>query len=99
MTVQLKEGYSQTTVPTLEAAIERLAASLESARLYEEARMRADRELSISRVTTAISASTEYEQILQTTVREIGNLLSDTEVAIQILDETAGVKRLERREQ
>jgi GAF domain-containing protein len=99
VTVQLKEGYNETTIPTLEAAIERLAASLESARLYEEARMRADRELSISRVTTAISASTEYEQILQTTVREIGNLLSDTEVAIQILDETAGVKRPERREQ
>lgn len=98
VSVQLKEGYSQNTISTLEAAIERLAASLESARLYEEARMRADRELSISRVTTAISASTEYEQILQTTVREIGNLLSDTEVAIQILDEPAGIKRPERRE-
>jgi GAF domain-containing protein len=98
VTVQLKEGYSQTTIATLEAAIERLAASLESARLYEEARMRADRELSISRVTTAISASTEYEQILQTTVREIGNLLSDTEVAIQILEEPAAIKRPERRE-
>jgi hypothetical protein len=99
VTVQLKEGYSESTVSTLEAAIERLAASLESARLYEEARMRADRELSISRVTTAISASTEYEQILQTTVREIGNILSDTEVAIQILEEPASVKRSERREQ
>ena len=98
VTVQLKEGYSQTTISTLEAAIERLASALESARLYEEARMRADRELSISRVTTAISASTEYEQILQTTVREIGNLLSDTEVAIQILEEPAGIKRPERRE-
>jgi hypothetical protein len=96
--VQLKEGYSQTTISTLEAAIERLAASLESARLYEESRLRADRELSISRVTAAISASNEYEQILQTTIREIGNLLSDTEVAIQILEEPTGVKRLERRE-
>lgn len=99
VTVQLKEGYSQTTISTLEAAIQRLAASLESARLYEEARMRADRELSISRVTTAISASTEYEQILQTTVREIGNLLNDTEVAIQILEDPTGAKRLEPREQ
>jgi hypothetical protein len=72
---------------------------MESARLYEEARTRADRELSISRVTTAISASTEYEQILQTTVREIGNILTDTEVAIQILEEPASVKRPERREQ
>jgi len=98
VTVQLKEGYSQATLSTLEAAIERLAASLESARLYEEARLRADRELAISRVTTAIGSSTEYEQILQTTVREIGNLLSNTEVAIQILEEPAGVKRFERRE-
>jgi GAF domain-containing protein len=98
VTVQLKEGYSQATVSMLEAAIERLAASLESARLYEEARMRADRELSISRVTSAISASTEYEQILQTTVREIGNLLSDTEVAIQILEEPAASQPIERRD-
>jgi GAF domain-containing protein len=93
VTVQLKEGYSQTTISTLEAAIERLATSLESARLFEEARMRADRELSISRVTSAIGASTEYEQILQTTVREIGNLLSDTDVAIQILEEPSGKRR------
>ena len=98
VTVQLKEGYSQATVSMLEAAIERLAASLESARLYEEARMRADRELSISRVTAAIGASTEYEQILQTTIREIGSLLSDTEVAIQILEEPSGPKSQERRE-
>jgi GAF domain-containing protein len=93
VTVQLKEGYSQSTISTLEAAIERLATSLESARLFEEARMRADRELSISRVTSAIGASTEYEQILQTTVREIGNLLSDTEVAIQILEEPSAKRR------
>ena len=99
ISVKLKEGYDSNTISIIESAIERLASAMESARLYEEARMRADRELSISRVTTAISASTEYEQILQTTVREIGNILSDTEVAIQILEEPAGVKRPERREQ
>jgi hypothetical protein len=68
---------------------------MESARLYEEARLRADREQSISRVTSAISASTEYEQILQTTVREIGSILGDTEVAIQILEEPTAGKRTE----
>jgi len=87
VTARLKEGYTQNTISTIELAIERLAASLESARLYEEARQRADREQAISQVTTAISASTEYEDILRTTVREIGNLLNDTEVAIQILGE------------
>jgi Signal transduction histidine kinase, nitrate/nitrite-specific len=99
VSIKLKEGYDSNTVSIIESAVERLASAMESARLYEEARMRADRELSISRVTAAISASTEYEQILQTTVREIGNILSDTEVAIQILEEPAVLKRPERREQ
>lgn len=91
--LKLKEGYDRTTVSIVESAAERLASALESARLYEEARLRADREQSISRVTTAISTSTGFEQILQTTVREIGNILGDTEVAIQILDEPPSVKR------
>ena len=93
VSLKLKEGYDSNTISIIESAAERLAAALESARLYEEARLRADREQSISRVTTAISASTGYEQILQTTVREIGNILGDTEVAIQILDEPAAGKR------
>jgi len=93
VSLKLKEGYDSNTLAIIESATERLAAALESARLYEEARLRADREQSISRVTTAISASTGYEQILQTTVREIGNILGDTEVSIQILDEPAAGKR------
>lgn len=88
VSLKLKEGFDQDTIPIVELAAERLAAALESARLYEEARVRADREHSISRVTTAISASIGYEQILQTTVREIGNLLEDAEVAIRVVDES-----------
>jgi len=98
VSLKLKEGYDSNTISIIELATERLAAAMESARLYEEARLRADREQSISRVTTAISASTEYEQILQTTVREIGSILSDTEVSIQILEEPAAGKRTEQRE-
>ena len=95
VSVKLREGYDENTISTIESAAERLAAAMESARLYEEASLRADREQSISRVTTAISASTEYEEILKTTVREIGNMLKDTEVAIQILEEPASIKRRE----
>lgn len=83
--IKLKENYGDETISTIELASERLAAALESARLYEEARMRADREQSISQVTSAISASISYEEILQTTVREIGNTLRDAEVTIQII--------------
>ena len=93
VSLKLKEGYDHNTVSIIESAAERLAAAMESARLYEEARLRADREQSISRVATAISASIGFEQILQTTVREIGSILGDTEVAIQILDEPASGKR------
>jgi GAF domain-containing protein len=82
---KLKEGFGQNTLATMESAIERLAAALESARLYEEASLRADREQAISQVTSAISSSTEYEQILRTAVVEIGSMLTDTEVAIEIL--------------
>lgn len=82
--LRLKEGYAEDTISTIELASERLAAALESARLYEETRLRADREQSIAQVTSAISASTNYEEILQTTVREIGSTLKDAEVVIQI---------------
>jgi GAF domain-containing protein/HAMP domain-containing protein len=97
--LKLKEGYDNSTITIVEAAAERLASALESARLYEEARLRADREQSISRVTTAISASTGYEHILQTTVREIGNILGDTEVAIHILEEPVRATRAGQGEQ
>lgn len=99
ISLKLKEGYDSNTISVIELAAERLASAMESARLYEEARLRADREQAISRVTTAISASTEYDQILQTTVREIGSILSDTEVAIQILDEPTISQRREQSEQ
>jgi putative methionine-R-sulfoxide reductase with GAF domain/HAMP domain-containing protein len=86
---KLKESFGKNTLTTIEAAIERLASALESARLYEEASLRADREQSISQVTSAISSSTEYEDILRTVVMEIGTMLSNTEVGIQILGDSA----------
>lgn len=88
VTVNLKEGYSSNTISTIEQVVDRLAASLESARLFEEARLRADREQAISQVTSAISSSTDFDSILRTTVEEIGKSLGESEVSIQILSET-----------
>lgn len=88
ISLKLKEDYAEDTISTIELASERLASALESARLYEEARLRADREQSISRVTTAISSTSVYEEILQTTVREIGATLKDAEVSIQVISNT-----------
>jgi GAF domain-containing protein/HAMP domain-containing protein len=91
--LKLKENYDENTISTIELASERLAAALESARLYEVARLRADREQSIAQVTSAISASTNYEEILQTTVREIGNTIRDADVIIQITGDVKDNKR------
>lgn len=88
VTVKLKEGYSSNTISTLEQVIERLATSMESARLFEEARLRADREQAISQVTSSISSATDFDSILRTTVEEIGKSLGDSEVSIQVLSET-----------
>ena len=86
---KLKEGFGKDTLTTIEGAIERLASALESARLYEEASLRADREQSISQITSAISSSTEYEDILRVVVMEIGTMLNNTEVGIQILGDSS----------
>lgn len=86
ITVRLKEGYTANTISTLEQAVERLASSLESARLFEEARLRADREQAISHVTTAISSAPEFDAILRTTVEEIGRSLGNAEVSIQLTE-------------
>lgn len=88
VTVKLKEGYNQSTINTIEQAIERFASALESARLFEEARSRADREQAIAQVTSAISSTTEFESILRTTVEELGRSLGDSEVSIQITGDT-----------
>jgi GAF domain-containing protein len=87
VSANLKDGYAPNTISTLELAIERLAQSLESARLYEQARLRADREQAIAQVATNISSATEFDAILRTTVEEIGKSLSDTEVSIQIISD------------
>ena len=85
---KLREGSGETIVTTLEQAIDRLASSLESARLYEEAQIRANREQAISQIASLIGSSSDYESILRTTAREIGNVLTDTDVIIQLASTT-----------
>ena len=86
--VKLKEGYNTATVETIQQAVERLAGSLESARLFEEARLRADREQAIAQVTSSISTANEFDAILRTTVEQVGRTLGQAEVSIQIISDS-----------
>lgn len=87
VTVKLREGYNASAISTVEQAVERLAVSLETARLFEEARLRADREQAVAQVVSAIGSASEFEAILRTTVEEIGKSLGDSEVSIQITEQ------------
>ncbi len=79
--------WSTDEIVLLEAAAERAALALESARLLEEAQKRAAREQAISEIANSLSRTSKVETILQTTVEELGRRLSSTRgVTIALAD-------------
>jgi GAF domain-containing protein/HAMP domain-containing protein len=72
------------TISLIEESASRLAVSLENARLYTETQNLAQRERMVSEITDRIATSTNIESILRTTVQELGNMLPDAEVTVQI---------------
>jgi len=70
--------WTEEEISLAEAAIERAALALENARLLEEAQDRAAREQAIGEIANSLSRASDVENILQTTVAELGRRLSDT---------------------
>lgn len=60
------------------------AIALENARLLEDAQQRAFQEKMVSDITSKVSSSVQIETVLRTTAQEIGRILKDTEVTIQL---------------
>jgi GAF domain-containing protein len=81
--------WTQDEITLLEAAAERAALALENARLVETAQRRASRERSIGEISTKISAVSDINLILQTTVEELGRKLKGaTEVTFELNPES-----------
>ncbi len=76
--------WTEDEVALAQAIADRAALALENARLFEEATRRAEQEATIAQVTTQIGASTDFERILQTTIRELGRALGASRSFIQI---------------
>ncbi|MFH2103880.1 MAG: GAF domain-containing protein [Chloroflexota bacterium] len=76
--------WTEEEISLAETLRDQLTDALDSARLFDETRRRAEREQAISQVTAAIGASSDIEAILEATAREIGKLLGDSDVVIQI---------------
>ncbi|HZW04743.1 MAG TPA: GAF domain-containing protein [Anaerolineaceae bacterium] len=66
---------------------ERMALSLETARLLEEIQVRADREHLVSDITAKVRSATNIENILQTTAVELGRKLGLRDVFVQLSPE------------
>jgi len=79
--------WNNEEIEVLQVLVEHLGAALESARLYDEASRKAMIESAISEITAKVGESVQMETIMQTTAKELGKLLSDADVVIQIVDE------------
>ena len=86
--IRSKKGarpWKQDEITMLEAAAERTALALETARLLDSAQRRAARERAIGDISTRIGAVSNFESILQTAVEELGRKLGGaTEVTLEI---------------
>jgi len=75
--------WTEEDIAIVEAAARRAALSLENARLLEEAQRRASKERIISEISTKIGSVVNIDNIIETTVRELGRTMPGAEVAIQ----------------
>ncbi len=69
----------------------RLAVSLENARLFEERQRAAERERVVNNIAARLTPQTDIGDILQTAVREIGQALRSPQVSIRLHDAPATV--------
>lgn len=75
------------TVNLSEEIANRLAVALENARLYTETQKLAQQERAVSDISTRITTSINIENILRTAVQELGRMLPDAEVTVQLQEE------------
>jgi len=65
------------------AVAERVALSVENARLFEETSRRAERERTVSRITTNIRSSNDPQTMLKTALEELKQALGATDISIR----------------
>jgi GAF domain-containing protein len=71
-------------VALVEAVIDRVGLALENLRLMEQTSRRAEHEQIINTITAKIVGSTEVDQILQTTVKELGRVLRAPQTSVHL---------------
>lgn len=77
--------WSEDEIALAQATAERTALAIENARLLQEAQKRASKEKTIGQISAKIGSLVNLDNIIQSTVQELGNTLPGTDVAIHFL--------------
>ncbi len=78
------QPWGSQDIQFVERAAEEIAQALEVARLLEESRRRATREMQVNEIAGLFSRALDVDVMLQTAVRELGRLSGVAEVAVHI---------------
>jgi GAF domain-containing protein/HAMP domain-containing protein len=76
--------WTSDEVTLLNALADRIGQALESARLFEETQARASREETLNQLAAGFTKSLDFETLLQTAVKELGQLPNISEVSIYV---------------
>jgi GAF domain-containing protein len=76
--------YSDDKVALAEELVNRLAVSLDNARLFEESQRAAERERVVNDIAAKITGQTDIDSILQTAVREVGKAIGTDNVNVRL---------------
>jgi GAF domain-containing protein/HAMP domain-containing protein len=85
--LNVNREWDKTDLAAVQTITDRLAFALENARLIDESQKRVARERAISNMTAKIGSSVDVTTILTQTVQELGKLIGDSEVVIQLSGE------------
>ncbi|MBI5823085.1 MAG: GAF domain-containing protein [Chloroflexi bacterium] len=75
--------WTEEEIALAQATADRTALAIENARLLQDAQKRAAKERTIGEISSKIGSLVSLENIVQTTIQELGSTLPGTEIAIQ----------------
>ncbi len=86
--------WNENELALIQAIAERVSLALENARLFEETTRRADRERTVSEITTHIRSTTDPQVMLQTALDELKRALGAKDIKIRPYSPPAGSNSL-----
>ena len=91
-TAEPLHAWTEDEKAIIEAAAERMALALDSARLLDDAQKRAARETFLSQVGARLGASFQMDSIMRDTVEELGQVMKGSTVSFQLVNPSAGTE-------